>query len=62
MSKTTEKDSALKSQRERFVEAAKQSGFEDDRIAFDEALRRISTAKPPIGGEKPIQTKIKPGK
>jgi hypothetical protein len=34
------------SQRERFIETARELGCDEDEAAFDEKLKRIATAKP----------------
>ncbi len=40
------KDVEGKSQRERFIETARELGCDEDEAAFDEKLKRIATAKP----------------
>ena len=37
---------ADKTQRERFIETARELGCDEDEAAFDEKLRRIASAKP----------------
>jgi hypothetical protein len=42
----TDPKSSNKPQNERFIEAARELGCDEDEAAFDEKLRRIATAKP----------------
>lgn len=51
---TTKTKANAKSQKERFIEAAKAAGCSDDETAFDRALRKIGKAK--------SEPKIKPSK
>lgn len=41
-----------KSQRERFIEAARDLGCDEDEEAFDKALRKIASEKPPASVQK----------
>lgn len=51
------KTESRKTQRQRFIEAAKEAGCSDDETAFDEALRKIGRAKEvePKGKSKPTR-------
>lgn len=44
-------------QSERFIEAARELGCDEDEAAFDEKLKRISEQKPPPSEGKPKKEK-----
>jgi hypothetical protein len=41
------------SQRQRFIETARELGCDEDEAAFDEKLKRIATAKPKLSKGRP---------
>jgi hypothetical protein len=52
MPKVTKPSAAPKSQRDRFIEAARELECDDDKERFEQRLKKIAKAKPKSGSHK----------
>jgi hypothetical protein len=53
-----EKDTKFNKQSQKFIEAARETGCDEDESAFDEMVKKVAKAPPPRHEEKP-KAKVK---